>query len=77
MNEQIEKLARALLNGGIASNQADAEKRAREILNIPEPVEEVQPVSLDQVESVVIDKDFTSDKTLKDLLDEDSKDVYR
>ncbi len=77
MNEQIEKLARALLNGGIASNQKDAEKRAREILKIPEPADETQPVPLEQVESVIIDKDFTSDKTLRELLEEDSKDVYK
>ncbi len=87
--EQLEKLARTLINSGLAFGLTEAMKRAREILKIPEePVKEapVDVKSLPKVDDLSpVEKtaqysvgvsDIDSDKTLKEILDEDAERVY-
>lgn len=86
---QIEKLARTLVNSGLAFNLSEAVKRAKEMLKIPEePLKEehVDVKSLPKVDDISpVEKtgrysigvsDIDTDKTLKEVLDEDAERIY-
>ncbi len=87
--EQLEKLARTLINSGLAFGLSEAMKKAREILKIPEEPIKEEPVDVrslpkvDDISSVertaqysVGVSDIDSDKTLKEILEEDAEKVY-
>ncbi len=87
--EQLEKLARTLIKSGLAFGLSEAMKRAREILKIPEEPVKEEPVdvkSLPKVDDISpVEKtvqysvgviDIDSDKTLKEILNEDAEKVY-
>ena len=88
---QLDKLARTLLKSNLAGSYEDAVSTARTILKIPEPLEPLEPLEQPQVTvdvfqlpevedispvPVSIGADFSSDKTLKEVLDEDARRVY-
>lgn len=87
--EQLEKLARTLVNSGLAFSLSEAMKKAREILKIPEEPKKEEPVdvkSLPKVDDIcpaekmaqfsVGVSDIDRDKTLKEVLEEDAKKIY-
>lgn len=82
INEQLKKLVRALVNGGIAGNEKEAIDKAREMLKMPKVIsdeKEESPESLPgigEISEVPIDLDIDKNKTLKELLEEDGKKVY-
>ncbi len=86
---QLDKLARTLINSGLAFGLSEAMKKAREILKIPEEPVKEEPVdvkSLPKVDDIspvgktahysVGVSDIESDKTLKEILEEDAEKVY-
>lgn len=87
--EQLEKLARTLVSSGLAFSLSEAIKKAREILKIPEEPKKEEPVdvnSLPKVDDISpVEKtaqysvgisDIDRDKTLKEVLEEDAKEIY-
>ena|SRR3989338_4414593 len=88
-DEQLEKLARTLVNSGLAFSLSEALKKAREILKIPEEPAKEEPVdvsSLPKVDELTpVEKtakysvgvsDIDNDKTLKEVLEEDAEKIY-
>lgn len=83
---QLEKLARTLVKGNLASNYKEALQTAREILKIPEESKEAGaniaiagPLpKVDDIEPIPVSLgvDFDRDKTIREILEEDAKTIY-
>ncbi len=87
--EQLGKLARTLVNSGLAFTLSEAMKKAREILKIPEEPAKEEPVDVSTLPKVddispvekttkysVGASDIDTDKTLKEVLEEDAEKIY-
>ena len=77
--KQLEKLAKTLLNSGLASNSAEAMKKSKEILKVGDK-EEIDIEKLPKIEDVeavrTSDNDFDKDKSLKEVVEEDAEKIY-
>ena len=86
VQEQLEKLARTLVNSGLASTPGAAMKKAREMLKVKEPEvqEKVDITTLPKIDDIKTVKasmsvgisDLDKDKTLKEVIEEDAKKMY-
>ena len=84
--EQLEKLARTLVNSGLVSTPGAAMKKAREMLKVKEPEiqEKVDITTLPKIDDIKTVKasisvgvsDLDKDKTLKEVIEEDAKKIY-
>ncbi|MBS3132879.1 hypothetical protein J4470_01975 [Candidatus Woesearchaeota archaeon] len=79
--DHLEKLARTLLKSGLASNSAEAMKRAREILKIKPEKEKINIESLPKIDEIkAADSkhagELETDRSLRELLEEDAEKIY-
>ena len=81
--EQLEKLARTLLNSGLALNSAEAMKKAKEILKVAPKEEKVDIEKLPKIGDLkAVSKislgisDLDKDKSLKEVVEEDAEKIY-
>ena len=78
--EQLQKLAKTLVNSALCHSMPEALKRAREILKIPEekkpePENNGKLPNIEEIEAV---KDAPEpEQNLKELMEEDAERIYR
>ncbi|MBI2137457.1 hypothetical protein HYU12_02980 [Candidatus Woesearchaeota archaeon] len=76
--EQLQKLAKTLVNSALCHSMPEALKRAREILKIPEE-KKTEPENngkLPNIEELEAVKD-EPEQNLKELMEEDAERIYR
>ena len=80
--EQLDKLVRTLLVSGLESTSANAMKKAKEMLKITDPPQKIDATKLPKVDDLTPVtyssgiSDLDSDKTLKEVVEEDAKKIY-
>ena len=78
MKHQLDKLARTLINSGLASTPADAMKKAKDILKVDdtEPVDKAKLPKIEDIEPVPPSSRTKLDHTHKEVVDEDAEKIY-